>query len=230
MTITRNLILAGIIGAASFTVVPAYALTAKECSVKYQAAKTAGTLGNVKWNDFRKTQCADASPAAAAAPAAPAATTKPAAKATTAAPKAAAPAAAAPAATGLSMKECSAKYQAAKTAGTLGNVKWNDFRKTQCAAGATAAAAPAAADETAPTPQTATYKDEPPAATTPAPKGVVFPSAVSSKYSTESAGKARMQTCLEQYYANKQNNTLGGLKWIQKGGGYYSLCNSRLKG
>lgn len=39
-----------------------------------------------------------------------------------------------------------------------------------------------------------------------------------------------MQTCLEQYYANKQNNTLGGLKWIQKGGGYYSLCNSRLKG
>lgn len=48
MTITRNLILAGIIGAASFTVVPAYALTAKECSVKYQAAKTAGTLGNVR--------------------------------------------------------------------------------------------------------------------------------------------------------------------------------------
>ena len=110
-------------------------------------------------------------------------------------------------------------------------MKWNDFRKTQCAAGATAAAAaPAAADETAPTPQTATYKDEPPAATTAAPKGVVFPSAVSSKYSTESAGKARMQTCLEQYYANKQNNTLGGLKWLQKSGGYYSLCNSRLKG
>jgi potassium-transporting ATPase potassium-binding subunit len=43
------------------------------------------------------------------------------------------------------------------------------------------------------------------------------------------ANKARMHTCLEQYYANKQNNTLGGLKWIKKVGGYYSLCNSRLK-
>ena len=39
-----------------------------------------------------------------------------------------------------------------------------------------------------------------------------------------------MHTCLQQYYANKENNALGGLKWIQKGGGYYSLCNSRLKG
>ena len=29
------------------------ALTMKECSAKYQAAKTAGTLGGQKWNDFR---------------------------------------------------------------------------------------------------------------------------------------------------------------------------------
>ncbi|MBB3148156.1 hypothetical protein FHS21_004599 [Phyllobacterium trifolii] len=84
-------------------------------------------------------------------------------------------------------------------------------------------------DETAPTPDTATYKGEPAAPTTAAPRGVGFPSAVATKFSSESAGKARMHTCLEQYYANKQNNSLGGLKWIQKGGGYYSLCNSRLK-
>src|SRR3954471_15926134 len=57
---------------------PAQALTAQECSAKYQAAKTAGTLGGQKWNDFRKAQCgADATatpaaaPAAAPAPAAP---------------------------------------------------------------------------------------------------------------------------------------------------------------
>ena len=62
-----------------------------------------------------------------------------------------------------------------------------------------------------------------------APKGVVFPRAVDPKYSTLSAGKARMKTCLDQYHANKANNALGGLKWIQKGGGYYSLCNARLK-
>ena len=58
----------------------------------------------------------------------------------------------------------------------------------------------------------------------------VFPSAVDAKYSKESAGKARMETCLDQYRANKTSNGNGGLKWIKKGGGYYSECNKRLKG
>src|SRR5271167_4487720 len=46
----------------------------------------------------------------------------------------------------LSMSECSAKYKEAKTAGTLNGQKWNDFRKAECGADATAtpAAAPAA--------------------------------------------------------------------------------------
>ena len=39
-----------------------------------------------------------------------------------------------------------------------------------------------------------------------------------------------METCLDQYRANKTGNGNGGLKWIQKGGGYYSECNKRLKG
>src|SRR3954464_9024405 len=63
---------------------PAQALTTQECSAKYQAAKTAGTLGGQKWNDFRKAQCgadATATPTAAApAAAAPAAEPKEAAK------------------------------------------------------------------------------------------------------------------------------------------------------
>ena len=187
-------------------------LTVKECSAKYQAAKSAGTLGGLKWNDFRKAQCsAGASAAANQQPAQPTTT------ATAASDDSDG--------TGLSMKECSVKYQAAKKAGTLGGLKWNDFRKAQCSGEASAAND----DETAPTPNTATYKGEPAAPTTAAPRGVGFPSAVATKFSSESAGKARMHTCLEQYYANKQNNSLGGLKWIQKGGGYYSLCNSRLK-
>jgi hypothetical protein len=37
-------------------------------------------------------------------------------------------------------------------------------------------------------------------------------------------------TCLDQYNANKASNGNGGLKWIQKGGGYYSECNKRLRG
>jgi hypothetical protein len=125
----------------------------------------------------------------------------------------------------LTTKECSAKYQAAKKAGTLNGMKWNDFRKAQCGAEATAAPAPAPA----PTPASTTTTAKP----APAPVATgnaVFPSAVSSKYSKDSPGKARMETCLDQYKANKASNGNGGLKWIQKGGGYYSECNKRLKG
>ena len=51
---------------------PAQALSSQECSAKYQAAKSAGTLNGQKWNDFRKAECsadAAATPAAAPAPA-----------------------------------------------------------------------------------------------------------------------------------------------------------------
>jgi len=62
------------LAAFAMTTSPAQALTAQECSAKYQAAKAAGTLGGQKWNDFRKAQCgADAAAAPAAAAPAPAA-------------------------------------------------------------------------------------------------------------------------------------------------------------
>ena len=145
-------------------------------------------------------------------------------------------AAAAPA-QALSMQECSAKYKAAKDAGTLNGQKWNDFRKAQCAADATPAAAPAAAAPPTPAAPVAEAKPKKEAAPAPAPAAApaaagnaVFPSAVDPKYASESAGKGRMHTCLDQYHTNKTNNTNGGLKWIEKGGGYYSECNKRLKG
>ena len=132
-------------------------------------------------------------------------------------------------ASALTMTECSAKYKAAKAGGTLNGMKWNDFRKAQCG---TEAAAPAAA---APAPAAASAAPAPAPAAAPAAAPVavgnaVFPSAVDAKYSKDSAGKARMLTCLDQYKANKAGNGNGGLKWIQKGGGYYSECNKRLKG
>ena len=127
----------------------------------------------------------------------------------------------------LTMTECSAKYKAAKDAGSLNGMKWNDFRKAQCGSDATAAPAAAPAPATASAPPAPAPKPAP----TPAAAGIaVFPNAVDSKYSKESAGKGRMETCLDQYKANKANNGNGGLKWIQKGGGYYSECNKRLKG
>ncbi len=131
----------------------------------------------------------------------------------------------------LTSQECSAKYQAAKSAGTLNGQKWNDFRKAECGAGAAAAptaapaAAPAAEAKPAATPKTAA------APAMPMPAGnAVFPSAIDPKYSKETAGKGRMHTCVDQYNANKTGNGNGGMKWIQKGGGYYSECNKRLKG
>jgi hypothetical protein len=132
----------------------------------------------------------------------------------------------------LTTQECSAKYQAAKTAGTLAGQKWNDFRKANCGADATAtpAAAPVAAPAPAPAAPKEAKKEAAPAAAPAAPSGpAVFPNAVDPKYAKEIAGKGRMHTCVDQYNANKTSNGNGGLKWIEKGGGYYSECNKKLK-
>jgi hypothetical protein len=155
----------------------------------------------------------------------------------------------------LTTKECSTKYQAAKQAGTLKGLNWNEFRKAECGA------APDVAPVTVPNPLSPTAKTAPPpapaakpsaaqpvtsapatAATKPSPTSApgssattgpaVFPRAVDPKYASESPGKARQHTCLDQYNANKAAGATGngGLNWIQKGGGYYSECNKRLKG
>lgn len=123
-------------------------------------------------------------------------------------------------ASALTMKECSAKYKLAQQNNTLNGVKWNDFRKSQC--GADAEAEPEVTEK-------ANENAEPAKPTVTAPSGVNFPTKVDAKYAKESAGKARMHTCVDAYHANKTANTLGGLKWIQKGGGFYSLCNAKLK-
>jgi hypothetical protein len=135
---------------------------------------------------------------------------------------------AAPASAQNRMKTCNDEWSAMKTAGTVGDKKYADFRKECLARTAAPAAAPAAPAPTAATPPKPAAAAKPAA---PAAEGAaVFPSAVSSKYSTESAGKARMHTCLDQYNENKAGNGNAGLHWIQKGGGYYSQCNAKLKG
>jgi len=141
----------------------------------------------------------------------------------------------------LSMHECSVKYRAAQTAKTLNGMSWKEFRKAECGPGAAAAATSTSTKATATAPTAApTLNTAEPSKSTrvynTAPTGgltnpnAVFPTAVSPKYAGQSAGKARMLTCLDQYKANKADNMNGGLKWIQKGGGYYSMCNKHLKG
>src|SRR4029077_4856738 len=83
----------------------------------------------------------------------------------------------------LSMHECSAKYQAAKSAGTLNGMKWNEFRKSQC--GAEAMASPAPSQAAAPAPLPNPTRSAAPVAI----GNAVFPSAIDPKYSNESAGK-----------------------------------------
>ncbi|HYP57201.1 MAG TPA: hypothetical protein VEQ35_02830 [Beijerinckia sp.] len=131
-------------------------------------------------------------------------------------------------------QQCSAKYQAAKAAGTLNGLAWPQFY-SQCTAELKGTAAPAA-PATAPAPATAVNPLKPataapaPAAPAAVPGNAVFPTAISPSHSNEKPGAARQKTCLDQYNANKATNANGGLKWIQKGGGYYSECNKRLKG
>ncbi|WP_408872674.1 hypothetical protein [Gluconobacter roseus] len=145
----------------------------------------------------------------------------------------------------LTAKECHAAFKTAKQNGSLNGQSYKAFKAANC--GDTSnVAAPAAASGATPTttatpaaPATAAGPDSSPAGTKApiAPKAsvassgnVVFPTAISPEFSKLSAGKARQKTCVAQYNANKANGGNGSLKWIQKGGGYWSQCNSRLKG
>ncbi|WKE48892.1 hypothetical protein [Gluconobacter oxydans] len=146
----------------------------------------------------------------------------------------------------MTAKECHAAFKTAKQNGSLNGQSYKAFKATSCGETTKAAAAPAAAAETAPTAAatpaastSAAASDSSPAATKApiVPKAavassgnVVFPTAISPEFSKLSAGKARQKTCVAQYNANKANGGNGSLKWIQKGGGYWSECNSRLKG
>src|SRR5690242_7105377 len=159
MVIRYTFVCSAILGLMALQATSAHALTMHECSAKYQTAKTAGTLNGMKWNEFRKSQCG------AEATAAPAPT-----------PAAAPAPAPVPTAHALSMGECSVKYQAAKTAGTLNGIKWNEVRKAQC--GAEAMAAPAPSPATAPAPLPSPTRSAVPVAI----GNAVFPSAIDPKY------------------------------------------------
>jgi hypothetical protein len=58
----------------------------------------------------------------------------------------------------------------------------------------------------------------------------VFPTAVDPKYIHELGPLGRLRTCADQFTANKATNSNGGMKWIDRSGGYYLQCSRRLKG
>lgn len=114
----------------------------------------------------------------------------------------------APNAPNLSFKECGARYQAAKKDGSLGGQKWTDFRRDIC--GIAASPAKAASPEDI--------------------ARLVFPASIDAEFSAAKPWEARMRTCLKGYREAKQSDRLYGVKWVEKGGGYYSLCSARLRG
>jgi len=158
----------------------------EECSTRYESAKKDGTLGGLSWNEFRSAGCVAKTAEAPKAPAAKSAKAQPAEQ------------------TKVSEMECSSRYQAAKSAGTLGGMTWNAFRSAGC-------------------PATIAKKS---GSMTPT-MGSLFPTTVSRKYSNEGAGRARLLTCRDQYEANKAAG-ITEPKWTEEGGGYYSECNKRL--
>lgn len=184
-----------------FATAPANALGLKDCSDKYSAAKAAGKAGNKTFADFQKSECGpDAKPVAA-----------PAAAATTPAVK--------PADIKPAVKPADTKPAAAAT--TTPATPAVDKKAADKAAAKAARAEKRKADAAA--------KVAAKPVTAPA-SPAVFPTAIADAYKTKKPAKARFATCLAQYKANKATNTNGGMKWIQKGGGYFSQCNKKLKG
>lgn len=116
----------------------------------------------------------------------------------------------------LSFKECGVKYRAAKADGSLAGRKWLDYRSAECGITATASNArrlPARSE----------------ASRTEAARRLVFPAALAGEFGDKKPWEARMRTCLKSYREAKKAGALYGVKWVEKGGGYYSLCSAKLR-
>jgi hypothetical protein len=135
------------------------------------------------------------------------------------------------------MKICGEKWQAAKASGSTNGATWPKFladcRSSLPVAPASApAVAPAVAPVSAPAP--AGKPNSKPVIDPPASAKVAgaptFPRAVSAKFAELRPAQARQKTCSAQYQANKSTGGNAGLNWFEKGGGYWSQCNKKLKG
>ncbi|MEO6609081.1 MAG: hypothetical protein ABIN69_11495 [Aestuariivirga sp.] len=104
-------------------------------------------------------------------------------------------------ASALSMTECSAKFKAAKAAGSDGGLKWNDFRKAQCGTDAAAATPPAPSATAAPAVK---------------PAKVTAPAATAPVAPATTASGSFMKDCSASWKAMKANNTTpAGMTWKQ---------------
>jgi hypothetical protein len=230
------------VAAAGFATVAAtssaQALNTLECSVKYHVAKAAGTLNGQKWPDFRKAQCsADATASPAAAPAAPTAPKEAEAQPRNEVAPAPSPARSAgpkvfPTAVDAATPPVDSKGPQDPSPPAIASPAnpTSTADVVRAAPTATGCALKYMAAEVAGKLKGRKWnefrQEECGESTTQA----VFPSMVAPKYSGTAPDKARTLTCADQFNANKATDANGGLKWIEKSGGYYGECVSRLKG
>jgi hypothetical protein len=127
------------------------------------------------------------------------------------------------------MKICGEKWQAAKASGATNGATWPKFLadcRSNLLAPAVTPPASAPAQVGKPNPKPVSV---PPASAKLA--GVpIFPSVISAKFAELRPAQARQKTCSAQYQANKTTGGNAGLNWLEKGGGYWSQCNKKLKG
>jgi hypothetical protein len=218
------------------------------CSEKYQAAKAAGTLNGESWPQFYSKCTADAKANPPAAAAAPAAAAPPDVRHICSEKYQAAKAA------GTLNGEAWPQFYSKCAAETKANPPAAAVAQPPAPAPVVAAPPPPAPAPVVAAPPPVAAPAPPPVVAAPAvtpspvnplkkpatkpmapaaaeaPSAAVFPTAIAPAYANEKPGKARMKTCDDQYKANKATNANGGLKWIEKGGGYWSECNKRLKG
>lgn len=126
------------------------------------------------------------------------------------------------------MKICGEKWQVAKASGATNGATWPKFL-AECRAGlpANAVRVPNNPNKSERSPVTPVA--DPPAGVKAA--GIpVFPAAIAPQFAELRPAQARQKTCSAQYQANKANGGNAGLNWLEKGGGYWSQCNKKLKG
>lgn len=134
------------------------------------------------------------------------------------------------------MKACGDKWRTVREGETAKGVTWPQFL-SECRAQASAGNVPPATGEAKKEANKNSTQESPakPAHEKPARQaalgggGPVFPQDVALRHASERPALGRQRTCADQFKANKSADANGGLKWIEKGGGYWSRCNAHLK-
>jgi hypothetical protein len=130
------------------------------------------------------------------------------------------------------MKACGDKWRAVREVESPKGVTWPQFLascRAQMAGATTASPSRESTSNADRRPGAEASSIERPQRASRGDAGPVFPREVTAKHVGERPALARQRTCSDQFKANKASDANAGLKWIEKGGGYWSKCNAHLK-